>query len=204
MNVAQYVNVLLLSLAFQGYLISVNPPLAISWSRWSLLTPRLLCCQLNPNPFFAGSGPSPFPLAQSDPFGLCILLYPAAFQGWGHPIWPETEVLPLEMGAVEDEKGESWRSHCVTAFVAVFLVRSGNPSEELEWNCSGWGYIFLSILFNEPFYPPDQTEPDRTGDLGIANGSEFFFSFNLKITQEMLNIEKLENMHDQKKEKEHL
>lgn len=129
MNVAQYVNVLLLSLAFQGYLISVNPPLAISWSRWSLLTPRLLCCQLNPNPFFAGSGPSPFPLAQSDPFGLCILLYPAAFQGWGHPIWPETEVLPLEMGAVEDEKGESWRSHCVTAFVAVFLVRSGNPSE---------------------------------------------------------------------------
>lgn len=187
----------LLSLAFQGYLISVNHPLLFHGLGGPSRRPDYCAANLTQIPSLLAQGLLPFPWLKVTHlfYAFCCTL-----------LHCKTEDIPYDQ---RQRRWELWKMKrgkaggviVLQPFVVVFLVRGGNPSEELEWNCSGWGYIFLSILFNEPFYPRDHTEPDRTGDLGIANGSEFFFSFNLKITQEMLNIEKLENMHDQKKRK---
>lgn len=36
------------------------------------MTLRFVCCQLNPEPFFAGPGSAPLPLGWNDPCGSCL------------------------------------------------------------------------------------------------------------------------------------
>ena len=64
MTLADRAVALLLPPALQGAPISATSPIAVLLSRWQLMTLRFMCCRPNPDPFFAGPGSSPLPLAQ--------------------------------------------------------------------------------------------------------------------------------------------
>lgn len=81
-------------------------------------------------------------------------------------------MLPLGIGEMEEERGESWSPCCVKAFRGSFLGEEQEPKRGIGMKLfESIQTMHRSLLLNEAFLSPRPSRARRTGYLGITCGS---------------------------------